>query len=142
MLAGRPFAQSAPEPAVPMARFVGTWVGIQSWAIPDPPPGSRQDQPVTLVIDNVDGKLRGTMTPFLGGEDGASIVEARIVGNELQASAIVGQPRGRAGSRSPVKVDFTFRNEGLTLKGRADVTMGDVPWMKFNYDLGRKRSRY
>lgn len=138
---GRPLAQSASEPAVPMARFVGTWVGVQSWAIANPPPGSRQDQPVTLVIDSADGTLRGTMTPFLGGEDGASIVDARIVGDELRASAVAGQARGRGG-RPPVRIDFTFRNEGLALKGQADVKMGDVPWMKFDYDLSRKRSRY
>ena len=41
----------AQQPApVPLARFAGTWVGTQAWAIPNPPPGSRQDQPVTLTI--------------------------------------------------------------------------------------------
>lgn len=132
------FAQS--EPPVPAARFVGTWVGTQSWAIADPPPGSRQDQPVTLIIENVDGKLRGTMTPFLGGEDGATFLEGRIVGSDLQATATVG--RARRGWTAPVRVAFTFRNEGLSLKGSADVKMGEVPWTKFRYDLSRKRSRY
>ncbi len=139
LAAGDPAAQtSAPTAAV--SRFVGTWVGTQSWAIADPPPGSRQDQPVTLVIENTDGKLRGTMTPFLGGEDGATIVEAEVVGDELRASAVVG--RGRGGWKAPVRVAFTLRNEGLALKGTADVRMGEVPWMKFSYDLSRKRSRY
>src|SRR5215213_4106858 len=118
------------EPAVPAATFVGTWVGTQSWATADPPPGSRQDQPVTLVIENVAGKLRGTMTPFLGGEDGATIVDAQIVGNQLQASAVAGRPGGRGGWKAPVRIALTFRNEGLLLKGSADVTMGDVPWTK------------
>ena len=140
-VAGRPSAQ-APEPAVPAARFVGTWVGTQSWAIADPPPGSRQDQPVTLVIESVDGKLRGTMTPFLGGEDGATVVEAEIVGSELRAAAVAGRPGGRGGWKSPVRIAFVFRNEGLVLKGTADVRMGEVPWMKFSYDLSKKRSRY
>jgi hypothetical protein len=123
-----------------VSRFVGTWVGTQSWALADPPPGSRQDQPVTLVIENTDGKLRGTMTPFLGGEDGATIVEAEIVGDELRALAVVG--RGRGGWKAPVRAAFTLRNEGLALKGTADVRMGDVPWITFSYDLSRKRSRY
>jgi hypothetical protein len=30
----------------------------------------------------------------------------------------------------------------VSLSGTADVTMGDVPWMTFKYDLGKKRSRY
>ena len=80
------------------------------------------------------------MTPFLGGEDGATIVEAEVVGDELRASAVVG--RGRGGWKAPVRVAFMLRNEGLALKGTADVRMGDVPWMKFSYDLSRKRSRY
>lgn len=129
----------APADAVPMARFVGTWVGTQGWAIADPPPGSRQDQPVTLIIEIVDGKLRGTMKPFLGGEDGATFTDARIVGSELQAQAVVGRAgRGRAST----SVAFVFTNEGLALKGTADVKMGNVPWTKFVYDLSRKRSRY
>ena len=136
---GDPSAQTS-APAVPASRFVGTWVGTQSWAIPDPPPGSRQDQPVTLIIEHTDGRLRGTMTPFLGGEDGATIVEAEVVGDELRASAVVG--RGRGGWKAPVRVALTLRNEGLALTGTADVRMGDVPWMKFRYDLSRKRSRY
>jgi hypothetical protein len=135
--ADAPAQTSAPAPA---SRFVGTWVGTQSWAIANPPPGSRQDQPVTLVIENTDGKLRGTMTPFLGGEDGATIVEAEVVGDELRALAVVG--RGRGGWKAPVRVTFALRNEGLALKGTADVRMGEVPWMKFSYDLSRKRSRY
>ena len=139
---GRPAAQFA-EPAVPMARFVGTWVGTQSWAIANPPPGSRQDQPVTLVIESVNGTLRGTMTPFLGGEDGATFNDVKIVGDQLHASATAGRPRvSAAGRNSPVSVAFTFRNEGVALKGSADVKMGDVPWMKYSYDLSRKRSRY
>jgi hypothetical protein len=28
------------------------------------------------------------------------------------------------------------------LKGTADVKMGDVPWLKFSYNLEKKRSRY
>jgi len=29
----------------------------------------------------------------------------------------------------------------LTLRGTADVTMGGVAWVKFRYDLEKKRSR-
>jgi hypothetical protein len=30
----------------------------------------------------------------------------------------------------------------VKMTGTADVQMGDVPWMKFSYDLGKKRARY
>lgn len=142
---GEALAQQAEPAAVPAARFVGTWVGTQAWAIANPPPGARQDQPVTLTIESVDGKLTGTMRPFLGGEEGAVFTEAAIVGEELRATAVIGQPRqgrGGRGWKEPIRVAFVFRNDGVTLKGTADVTMGAVPWMKFSYDLEKKRSRY
>jgi hypothetical protein len=147
--------------------FVGTWVGTQSWAIENPPPGARQDQPVTLTIDIVDGKIIGSLIPFMGGQDGATFVEGQIVGDELRASAVVGRPRagaardgaangadagaaagrgrGRRGApnwKDPIKIQFAFKNDGVTLSGLADVTMNDVKWLKFKYDLSRKRSRY
>ena len=136
--------------AVPAARFVGTWVGTQGWAIKDPPPGASKDQPVTLELELVGGKLTGTMKPFLGGEDGATIVDATIVGEELRATAVVGRPRTPAAGRGRVgggfkdatKIAFVFRADGVKMTGTADVQMGDVPWMKFSYDLGKKRSRY
>ena len=166
-------AQQAPRATVSPQVFVGTWVGTLSWGIQNPPPGARPDQPVTLTIELMDGKLVGTMVPFMGGQDGAAIVESKIVGEELQASAVVGRPRptpagvaargdegvqpptpagrGRGGRRGggppaswkdPVKIQFAFKNEGVSLTGTADVMLGDVKWLKFNYDLSRKRSRY
>jgi hypothetical protein len=161
-------------PAAQPTRFAGTWVGTQSWAIANPPPGSRPDQPVTLTLEVSEGKITGTLKPFLGGEDGATIVDATIVGDELQATAVVGRPRpggvalpppgnqqattdsanpppagGRGGAprgwKDSTRVLFKFRNEGLqglNLVGTADVTMSDVPWMKFKYELSKKRSRY
>lgn len=134
--------------AVPAARFVGTWVGTQAWAIPNPPPGANNHQPVTLELQLVDGKITGTMRPFLGGDDGATITEATIVGEELRATAVVGRPRptaGRGGGRggnSATRIAFVFRNDGVKMTGTADVRMGDVPWTTFKYDLGKKRSRY
>src|SRR5918996_797456 len=95
--AGMPAAGQQPAqgavPAVPVARFAGTWVGTQAWAIGNPPPGASKDQPVALDLEIVDGKITGTMKPFLGGEDGATIVDATIVGDELHATAVVGRPR-------------------------------------------------
>ena len=138
----------AGTPAIPAARFEGTWVGTQGWAIGNPPPGARQDQPVTLEIAVTDGRITGTMTPFLGGEDGATIVDATIVGEELHATAVAGRPRppgrrgGGGGWKEPIAITFVLRNDGVKMTGTADVKMGDVPWMKFTYDLGRKRSRY
>ena len=140
----------AQETAVQPTRFAGTWVGTQAWAIDNPPPGSNNDQPVTLTLEVVEGKVTGTMTPFLGGEDGATIVDSVIVGEELRATAVAGRPRpqvagrrgGGAGWKDPIKIAFVFKNNGVTMTGTADVQMGDVPWMKFKYDLGRKRNRY
>lgn len=140
---------AAAAEAIPAARFAGTWVGTQAWAIDNPPPGSSQDQAVTLEIEVVDGKIVGSMTPFLGGEEGATFADARIVGDELHATAIVGRPRpqaagrrGGGGFKESTRIAFVFRNTGVTMNGTADVRMGDVPWMKFRYDLGKKRSRY
>ena len=151
-----PRAAQQPATAVQPGRFVGTWVGTQGWDIADPPPGARPDQPVTLTIELLEDKLVGTMKPFLGGEDGATFVDVTIVGEELRASAIVGRPRPAAGPQAaggrraaaspgwkdPIRVSFVFKNDGVNLDGTADVMMGDVPWMKFKYDLARRRSRY
>ena len=144
-------AQGPAPGAVPAARFVGTWVGTQAWAIPNPPPGANNEQPVTLDLQLVDGRITGTMRPFLGGDDGATITDATIVGEELRATAVVGRPRpaaagrrggGAAGGNGAIRIAFVFRNDGLKLSGTADLQMGDVPWTKFSYALARKRSRY
>jgi hypothetical protein len=143
-------AAQTPASAVPASRFAGTWVGTQAWAISNPPPGASNDQPVTLQIDLVDGRITGTLRPFLGGDDGATITEATIVGDELRATAIVGRPRpaaggrrgGGAGGNSAIQIAFVFRNDGVKMTGTADVQMGEVPWTKFRYSLGKKRSRY
>jgi hypothetical protein len=144
-------APAAAQDAVPLSRFAGTWVGTQAWAIKDPPPGASKDQAVTLELQVVDGKLTGTMKPFLGGEDGATIVDATVVGDELRATAVVGRPRpqtagrgrgGAGGFKEATKIAFVLRVDGVKMTGAADVQMGDVPWMKFTYDLGKKRSRY
>ena len=148
LASGIAYAQS--EPAVPAARFVGTWVGTQRWAIPNPPPGASREQAVTLTIEEVDGKLTGSMRPFLGGEEGATFVESAIIGDELKVVAVVGRPgagglpraESRGGWTAPVRIGFVFKNDGVNLTGSADVRMGDVPWTKFAYDLGKKRSRY
>jgi hypothetical protein len=133
-------------------RFAGTWVGTQAWDIDNPPSGSSQEQAVTLELEVVDGKVTGAMKPFLGGEDGATLVDTVIVGDELRATAVVGRPRvsgtGRRGGgpgnwKDPVRIAFVFRTtDGLNLMGTADVRMGDTPWMKFRYELGKKRARY
>ena len=117
----------------------------------NPPPGANNEQPVTLELQLVDGRLAGTMRPFLGGDDGATITEATIVGEELRATAVVGRPRpatpgrrggGAGGGNSAIRIAFVFRNDGVKMSGTADVRMGDVPWTKFSYKLGKKRSRY
>ena len=151
LLAAVAFAQAPPAAAVPAARFVGTWVGTQAWAIPNPPPGANNEQPVTLDLQLVDGKITGTIRPFLGGDDGATITDATIAGEELRATAVVGRPRpagaGRRGGvaaagNGVIRIAFVFRNDGLKLNGTAEVQMGETPWTKFSYALARKRSRY
>ena len=47
-----PQAQTNPS----QQSFVGTWVGTQSWAMETPPPGANQQQPVSIMIEIVDGK--------------------------------------------------------------------------------------
>jgi hypothetical protein len=163
-------ASSAPQAQTIPSRqsFVGTWVGTQSWAIETPPPGANQQQPVSITIDIVDGKLTGTMAPFMGGEDGVVFTDATIVGEELHASAVFGNPNpdhipvvedasdqqgdfkvvpsnGRSRKqpwKETVKVDFALRNEGINMKGTATVSMNDMKWLSFNYDLSKKRARY
>jgi hypothetical protein len=161
-------ALQAQTVSTPAQTFVGTWVGTQRWAIATPPPGANPEQPVSIRIDLVDGTLRGLMTPFMGGEDGVVFADATIVGDELHASAVFGNPNpdqvsvtedatdqqgdfkvvpsnGRTRKqpwKDTVKVDFTFRNEGVTMKGAATVTMNEMKWLSFVYDLSKKRARY
>jgi len=162
LAAGPVRAQST---AVQPTRFAGTWVGTQAWAIANPPPGSRNDQPVTLTIDLVDGRIQGTMTPFFGGDDGVTFVDTTVVGDELHAKAVVGRPRpvaasgdepappaaargGRRGGpqrnwKDAVDITFVFKSDGaVQMSGTGDVMLGDVKWMSFRYDLSKKRSRY
>ena len=150
--AAQPAAQQeTTAAAVQPALFAGTWVGTQAWAIEDPPPGASQDQPVTLELQVVDGKITGTMKPFLGGADGATITAAAIVGEELRATAVVGHPRaqvaGRGGGgggpkwKDLIRISFVFRTAGVKMAGTADLQMGNVPWAKLSYDLEMKQSQ-
>ena len=129
--------------------FVGTWVGNQSWAIESPSPSAKEEQPVELTIELVDGKLTGFMNPWFGGSDGATFTDVKIVGEQLQAMAVVGKPpvpgqRGQRGNwKSAVRILFNLKTEtNNKLVGTADVTLDNVKWLKFKYDLSRKRSRY
>ena len=163
-------ASSAPQAQTNPSQqsFVGTWVGTQSWAMETPPPGANQQQPVSIKIEIVDGKLTGTMAPFMGGEDGVVFSDATMVGEELHATAVFGNPNpdqvpvvedasdqqgdfkivasnGRSRKqpwKETVRVDFIFKNEGIDMKGIATVSMNDMKWLSFNYDLSKKRTRY
>ena len=137
---------------VSMDSFVGTWVGVQTWAIDAPSPGAKEDQEVTLTVDEVNGKLVGSLTPFFGGSDGASFVNGELVGDVLQASGRFGQPRAGEpaaesrnqprGWKEATRIEFVFSADRNNLKGTADIQVNGVKWLKFNYDLSRKRSRY
>jgi len=146
----RPAAETrqVSDPAA-AAPFVGTWVGTQSWAIDNPSPSAKDEQPVELKIDFIQGQLTGFMTPWFGGSDGATFVQASIADEQLKAIAVVGKPpvpgpRAQRGNwKNSVKIQFNFKNESKdSLTGTADVMMNDVKWLKFNYNLSRKRSRY
>ena len=150
-------ATEPPQPVTP-ATFVGTWVGLQTVAN-NASPGVQEGQTVTMTIELVDGKLVGTLNPFFGGNDGARFVDVRIAGEELLASAVVGkapvagppQPAaggnaggGRGGPvwKSDTSIQFTLRADRTRMKGTADVALGGVKWMQYDYDLEKKRSRY
>jgi hypothetical protein len=104
-----------------------------------------------MTIEIVDGKLIGTLNPFFGGSDGASFVDAQIVGEELKASAMVGKPaaagarggRGAApGWKADTQIQFTLKADRTRMKGTGDVQLSGVKWMQYTYDLEKKRSRY
>jgi len=166
---------AAQRPTVSVQSFVGTWVGTQSWAIDAPPPGSNSSQPVAITIREADGVLSGTLTPFMGGYDGATFTNGRVVGDELVAEAGFGSepldpalgipapaivadedsPAVAAGAKpvaarartmpawkEATKVRFVFKADGVDLKGTADITMADAPWLSFTYTLSKKRARY
>ena len=126
---------SAQEP-IPLSRFAGTWVGLQSWTVENP--SAQEPQTVTLTLELVDGELRGSMAPFLGLRNGARITDARVVGEELHATATGGARswQGRVG------IQFRFSRDAEAMTGTADLTMGDVDWLEFDYELSLKRSRY
>ena len=137
-----------PQSASP-STFVGTWVGTQAWTIDNPSPSAKEEQPVELKIDLVDGKLTGFMNPWFGGSDGATFIQTSIEGDQLKAIALVGKPpapgaRGQRGNwKNSVKIFFNFKNDFKdSLTGTADVMMNDVKWLKFSYNLSKKRSRY
>jgi hypothetical protein len=142
-------APAPPQPVSP-ATFAGTWVGLQTVAN-NTSPGVQEAQTVTLTIEIVEGKLVGTLTPFFGGNDGATFVAVQIVGEELQASAIVGKSPAAGGAdgrgtgptwKSDTKIQFTLKADRTRMKGTADVELSGVKWMQYTYDLEKKRSRY
>jgi hypothetical protein len=140
------------QPAVTLQSFVGTWVGTQKWADDIKGPGPAEEQEVTLTIEEFNGKLVGLLTPFFGGSDGASFGNGDLAGDELRATGRIGQPKAGepvAESRNQprnwkgqTQIAFAFDVDRNNLKGTADVTLNGVKWLRFNYDLSKKRSRY
>lgn len=132
--------------------FVGTWVGTQKWADDIKSPGSAEEQQVVLTIEEFNGKLVGSLTPFFGGNDGASFGNGDLVDDQLRATGRIGQPKAGepvAESRNQprtwkgqTQIAFAFDVDRNDLKGTADVTLNGVKWLRFTYDLSKKRSRY
>src|SRR5580765_565944 len=135
--------------SVTQQSFVGTWVGTQKWADDIKSPGPAEDQEVTLTIEEFNGRLVGTLTPFFGGSDGASFGNGDLVGDELRATGRLGQPKPGepiGGSRNQPRnwkgqtaIQFAFDVDRNNLKGTADIQLGGVKWLSFSYDLSRKR---
>ena len=138
--------------AVTLQSFVGTWVGTQKWADDIKGPGPVEEQEVTVTIEEFNGKLVGSLTPFFGGSDGASFGNGDLAGEELKATGRIGQPKAGepvAESRNQprtwkgqTQIAFAFEVDRNNLKGTAHVTLNGVRWLRFNYDLSKKRSRY
>jgi len=140
------------QTTVTLQTFVGTWVGTQKWADDIKSPGPAEEQEVVLTIEEFNGKLVGSLTPFFGGSDGASFGNGDLVGDELRAVGRIGQPK--AGEpvtesrnqprtwKGQTQIAFAFDVDRNSLKGTADVTLNGVKWLRFNYDLSKKRSRY
>jgi hypothetical protein len=138
--------------SVTPASYVGTWVGTQRWATDLKSPGPAEEQEVTLTIEEFNGRLVGMMTPFFGGSDGASFGNGELAGDELRATGKLGQPRAGepvAESRNQPRnwkgatnIRFAFNVDRNSLKGTADVELNGVKWLKYTYDLSKKRSRY
>jgi hypothetical protein len=149
---GAPLQEPQAIQPAPSSSFVGTWVGVQTWAIDNPSPGAKEEQEVTLTIDEFNGKLVGTLMPFFGGSDGASFVNGELVGEELRATGRFGQPRAGEpaaesrnqprGWKEATRIQFAFTADRNNLKGSADIQLSGVKWLKFNYNLSKKRSRY
>jgi hypothetical protein len=145
-------AQAPAEGTVPLQAFVGTWVGTQRWASDVKSPGAVEEQEVTLTLDEFNGKLVGSLTPFFGGSDGVTFLDGELVGGELRATARFGQPRAGEpaaesrnqprGWKDATRIQFAFSADRNNLKGTADIQLNGVKWLKFNYDLSKKRSRY
>jgi hypothetical protein len=169
LLAGIPQTAAAPSPATVSPQvFVGTWVGTQQWNVGTAPPGTNPDQPVSITIEYENGKLTGSLTPFMGGDDGLVFSEAHVIGDELHATATFARPSapavGAPSKAEPVEeegvprvvptrvrrptwkdtvtIALVLKADRLDLKGTADVRMNDVKWLAFTYDLSKKRSRY
>ena len=137
---------------VTLQSFVGTWVGTQKWADDIKSPGPAEEQDVVLTIEEFNGKLVGSLTPFFGGSDGASFGNGDLDGDQLRATGRIGQPKAGepvAESRNrprtwkgQTQIAFAFDVDRNSLKGTADVTLNGVKWLRFSYDLSKKRSRY
>jgi hypothetical protein len=148
--AALPQTPAAQSPAA--ASLVGTWVGVQTWATDNAGPGAREEQEVTLTIDEVNGTIIGTLTPFFGGSDGASFTGAQATGDQLRAHGRLGKPRTDEPAapslnmprnwKDGVQIEFAFQPDRNSLRGTADVTLNGVKWITYKYDLSRKRSRY
>jgi hypothetical protein len=58
----------------------------------------------------------------------------------LRATAVIGVPglaRDPSDWKGGVVITYVFTIEGNNLVGTANVTLGDVPWLKLEYRLAR-----
>jgi hypothetical protein len=131
---------SASQSPQSLTRFAGVWTGTQLWKTSSPSPYTREGQPVSLEIRVSGDTISGSITPFLGMAEGATFSRARITGSQLRATAIIGAPRETGNSSNwpdSVVSSFEFNLDGNDLAGTAQLNMGEVPWLKFEYRLRR-----
>ncbi|HEX4999127.1 MAG TPA: hypothetical protein VFY29_12940 [Terriglobia bacterium] len=121
-------------------RFTGAWIGAQNWKTDTPSPYAREGQNVSVLIGNVGNELGGTMTPFLGFAEGVRFTDVRISGNQLRATGVIRPPQSPPNPdewKDSVLATFVFTIDKGELVGTANLTMGNVPWLRLEYRLRR-----
>jgi len=118
--------------------FAGEWVGLQTWTVENPSAGEPQTVTVRFVMS--ESGLTGAMTPVLGAAESVPLTDIQIEGDDLSASFDFSGVRNRW--QRAVTGTISFTRDADRMSGTANLAMGDVPWLNFEYQLNRKQARY